>query len=193
VYKKIRRKDIEDRILSKYGISWDEYKKAINEGKLTEIYYRIIGQIEDYKVDFIALIAGVDDEGAHIFLIEDPGDVSSFDDIGYTAIGSGEYHAIRSFIESNYSVDFPLEKALYVVYEAKKYAECAPGVGKETELVIIDKNGIFKINNIVKNALNEAYDTKWKNIQGVIKEKLDPRISDIRQQLQKLLERKQQE
>jgi 20S proteasome alpha/beta subunit len=42
------------------------------------------------------LIAGLDERGAHIFFIGNPGGMSTaFYQIGFTAIGSGAIHAVR--------------------------------------------------------------------------------------------------
>ena len=64
--------------------------------------------------------------GLIFYVIENLGQFNSFDDIGYTAIGSGKYHAIRSFIENYYSISLPVSQALYVVYEAKNTQNSLP-------------------------------------------------------------------
>lgn len=169
-YKLVRINTIENRILSKYGIQWSEYKQFLSSGKMPEVFYRIVGQVEEFRLELDVIIAGVDNSGAHIYVIDNPGDISSFDDIGYTAIGSGSYHAIRSFIENNYSIDLPLNIATYVVYEAKKYAECAPGVGKQTELVIINESGIYIVKEELMQTLDNIYESKIKKINNLRKE-----------------------
>jgi len=85
-YEELRRSEIEMRILRKYGVHWDKYIRRISGEGLSEFYYRLISRIEDFRLDLVAIIAGIDNEGAHIFLIENPGELSCFDDIGYTAL-----------------------------------------------------------------------------------------------------------
>ncbi|MCS7365650.1 MAG: hypothetical protein NDF54_09450 [archaeon GB-1867-035] len=182
-YEELRRSEIEMRILRKYGVHWDEYIRRISGEGLSEFYYRLISQIEDFQLDLVAIIAGIDGEGAHIFLVENPGELSCFDDIGYTAIGTGEYHAIRSFIEHSYSINFPLVKALYVVFEAKKYAEAAPGVGKATEIVIVDEMGIKRINNDIIRNLEDVYGEKIQFSSQIIREKIEPLLDEIKVKL----------
>ena len=188
-YREFRARVIEGHILSAYGMTWSEYMKLIQEGKLTDLHYRIISQVESYRLELEVLIAGVDDTGAHIYQIENPGYASSFDDIGYAAIGSGEYHAIRSFIENNYSVNFPVYRALYVVYEAKKYAEFAPGVGKKTDIVIVTKEGIKTVSDDLMEALEEAYNAKISTINKVLKEDLKDYFENIHKLLDKDLQK----
>jgi len=182
-YKFLRTNIITDRILGKYGITWGEFKNVINERGLGDLYYKILGEIEDFRVELEAIIAGIDSSGVHIFLIENPGELSSFDDIGYTAIGSGEYHAIRSFIENDYSIDFPLEKALYVIYEAKKYAECAPGVGESTDIVVINHKGIKKIDKNIFSMLDTVYKAKINAIKKIFEEEIQEKLEEVKNAL----------
>ena len=183
-YKRLRMSIIADRVLGKYGLSWDEFRESAYGRGLGELQYRIIGEIEDFRLDLEAIVAGVDSDGAHIYLIENPGELSSFDDIGYTAIGSGEYHAIRSFIENEYSIGFSLEKALYVVYEAKKYAECAPGVGEQTEMAIVDERGVSEVDQDTLAALEEIYAHKLRFMKENLKKEMQSRIDSLRKLLE---------
>lgn len=66
--------------------------------------------------------------------------------MGFLSIGSGERHADIAFIENNYLPTFDIPEALYVIYEAKRRAEKAPGVGKETDIAIILSEKIIYIN-----------------------------------------------
>ncbi len=182
-YRRLRVKGIEGRVLSAYGITWSEYRDIVKSGEITDLYYRIISQVENFRIELEAIIAGVDESGAHIYVIDNPGYSNSFDDIGYTAIGSGEYHAIRSFIENYYSVSLPIPQALYVVYEAKKYAEFAPGVGKQTDIVIITEDGVIEVNEKIKNELDEAYKTKMK----IIEELREKSLKDYFEKIDKYL------
>ena len=69
-----------------------------------------------------------------------------------------------------------VKEALYVIYEAKKISERAPGVGKETDIILIDKNGTKKISKDTIDLLNGIYNTNKelhnKQYQQ-IKEKID--------------------
>jgi len=46
------------------------------------------------------------------------------------AIGTGDTHAISTLIYNEYTQKVSLNRALYLVYESKKAAERAPGVGE---------------------------------------------------------------
>jgi hypothetical protein len=109
----------------------------------TEFVGTLTRQLQDYYYDSGlkndlggAIIAGSDAEGAHLFKVTYR-DVMRMDRIGFAAIGGGSWHAESHFMFSRYvgGVDFP--SALSVAYAAKKRAEVAPGVGTETDIVII--------------------------------------------------------
>ncbi|MFH1774877.1 MAG: hypothetical protein ABH874_07975 [Methanobacteriota archaeon] len=105
------------------------------------------------------MIGGVD-KRAHLYVIFPPGRVESFDRVGYVSIGSGLPHAENTFILNNYTPVSPLSRALYIVYEAKKVAERAPGVGKATDSLIITENGGNKIPPEIERELEKVYNFK---------------------------------
>lgn len=97
------------------------------------------------------LIGGIDDHGAHIFLVGDPSYKSCFDGIGFHAIGSGTDHARGSLIFNGFKQEEKtIKEGAYLVYEAKKAAEIAPGVGKEyTDMWVITDEGINKLDESI--------------------------------------------
>lgn len=66
-----------------------------------------------------------------------------------------------------------------MVFEAKKYAEAALGVGKAIEVVMVDQNGVKRIDKNVIRSLEKVYDEKVKLTSQVIKEKIEPLLSEI--------------
>lgn len=105
------------------------------------------------------LIAGIDGDGGHIHCIYDPGVSECFDSIGYCAIGSGERHAENTLIVNDYNITVPLNKAIYLLYEAKKRAELAPGVGRRfTDIAYVDNHGIHEVSNEQITALQRVFD-----------------------------------
>lgn len=113
------------------------------------------------------LLAGLDDTGPHIYLVSSPGTSTCFDAIGYHAIGSGDSQAIATISSYGYVDAFSSNTALYVAYDAKRKAERAPGVGRETDIRIIDSRGIHEISRESATSLEKTYqdkvnsDSKW--------------------------------
>lgn len=103
-----------------------------------EFIEKMDNMVEEYDMEVEVLIAGVDNEGGHIFKISEPGEVACFDDLGYASIGSGESHSEWVFIYNEYNPNISKRNALLTLYKAKKRAETAEGVGEKTDLVTID-------------------------------------------------------
>lgn len=89
------------------------------------------------------IITGVDEKGGHLYFINDPGaDCVDYHLIGYHAIGIGAIHALQAMISFAHTPNKSLEETLLNVYTSKKRSEVAPGVGKDTDVVIINNKGI---------------------------------------------------
>jgi hypothetical protein len=100
--------------------------------------------------------------------------------IEYATTGSGELHATQSLIGAKYKKSEDLDSATYLVYEAKKRAEVAPGVGLLTEMIVLSKLDDGSINerkltdeDLAK--LSEVYETvnarDTEKLKSVLKEK----------------------
>ncbi|MFX1499928.1 MAG: hypothetical protein ACFFDH_03070 [Promethearchaeota archaeon] len=168
----------------------ERYLAARNINNIDEFYEKIMNlppnigmylddKIENYDFDLEVLIGGIDQNGAHIYNIVNPGCVNCFDSIGYCAIGSGEQHSILSLISYNYDPHLSTNSALYIIYEAKKIAEKAPGVGKETVLALLTDKGLYEISNTVIQELEDIYTSK-KRLQELKHEELDKRIDELK-------------
>lgn len=105
------------------------------------------------------VVAGIDTTGGHIHCIFDPGSSECFDAIGYCSIGSGERHADSTLIVNDYNVALSIKKALYLMYEAKRRAELAPGVGKAyTDISIVADSAIQNLTVQQIQELRKVYD-----------------------------------
>lgn len=123
------------------------------------IVLRLSRQLEGANYGLRIVVAGVDTTGAHIHCIFDPGSSECFDSIGYCSIGSGERHADSTLIVNDYNMALSLKKALYLMYEAKKRAELAPGVGKSyTDISIVTDSGIKNLTTQQMEALQIVFD-----------------------------------
>jgi len=87
------------------------------------------------RVEFI--VAGQGETACQIFSVVNPGDSTCHNPIGYAAVGSGAPHAMYSLIESNYKKSLDKTKVKDLVEKAKQRSEVAPGVGKDTQVIVI--------------------------------------------------------
>lgn len=92
--------------------------------------------IQNTTLDVHVLIAGVDSE-PHMYVIENPGKATCFDTLGFCAIGSGTPLATLQWIARCPGPARSLAQAAYIAHEAKLKSEAHPGVGQETDMVVV--------------------------------------------------------
>lgn len=160
-FRKYKKKRIEEKYFKPRGFNTIEEYLRLQRGLNDNVVLRLERAIESEKLGISFLVVGVDNEGAHIYEVSDPGHAECFDRVGFHAIGSGLPHAIAIFISYNFTPNISLRNALYVTYEAKKHAERAPGVGKvATDIAIITDKGIEFIKEDTLDSLEKIYRRK---------------------------------
>ena len=97
-----------------------------------ETLSRISNEIEQLHFECQLIVASHTKTGYRIFTIDSKGTVLQAD--GYAVIGSGSWIAQASLCQRQYSQNFTMPTAAYVIYEAKKLAENEPTVGKRTAM-----------------------------------------------------------
>lgn len=120
------------------------------EERLDNFYRRNIGGAA-------TIIAGIDAEGPHIYTINN-GQVTCEDKIGFSVIGIGYSHAASHLMFSGHTPNNLGEKTLLITHQAKKKAEVAPGVGKETDMFLIPSLGALQF---VKKEWIQKLDKIW--------------------------------
>ena len=137
----MRRTIAEDKHLRPLGFDLRKFMShhdALAEG----LALSLTRQLEHEELELDLLIAGVDAGGAHIYMVKDPGESLCFDAVGFCAIGSGERHAELIFMRSEYSPRLSIAETAFLVYQAKREAEMAPGVGSRyTDIGYINDAG----------------------------------------------------
>ena len=157
-YAALRRQQIENDILSPRGITLQQFYQGLQQAMLPQAVINIDNLIATFNYNLEVLIAGADDSGAHLYAITNPG--GSYDDfqpIGYAAIGSGALHAVQSLIGMRQAPLRSLHETVFNVYASKRRAEAAPGVGRETDVVIIQANAITRVEQPVLQQLDTLY------------------------------------
>lgn len=157
----LRRQKAEERLLVPRDLTIkDFYKEGMINRLPAELGFTIDNGVQNYVYPLEIIIAGVDETGAHIYGVSNPGVLSCYDSLGYHSVGSGERHALLSIISNEYCHTCDINEGVYLVYEAKKRAEVAQGVGKETEIGIITMAGLKVLNEEDRKNLQEVYDIK---------------------------------
>jgi hypothetical protein len=108
----------------------------------TDLFLRIDNLVEKHRLGLEVLVWGVDNSGAHIYYVTDPGISECYDNLGYCAVGSGMIHSVQNFIFRNLSPHSSINETIYTVFEGKRLAENAPGVGQKTDMLLISHEGV---------------------------------------------------
>jgi hypothetical protein len=162
-YRKVRLSKAEGEILAARG--WT-LEKFISEGaKLLPptTYANMDTRLALYDLEASLILAGYGGVGAEgyasILTVRNPGIVTDHTKLGFWCIGSGSTLAQTSMFNRDYSWSFSVEKAAYMVYEAKRNAERATGVGtKETDIAVITPKGAGRIVPKDVEGLKSIYD-----------------------------------
>jgi len=160
VYQKNREKRIVDEVLRPLaGLkSFSEW-----HAKQNNLHDSLVMQLNDgvasYNLGLTLILAGMDERG-HIIRIENPGTYSSYDTMTFCCVGMGDRHADNVFAWYRYSDTFALTEALYIAFEAKKRAEMAGGVGRSTDAIIIDKQGLNQVSQDTIEAMEKIYNER---------------------------------
>jgi 20S proteasome alpha/beta subunit len=120
------------------------------------VYQQLIAMSQQFNLGLEVIVTGIDRDGAFIARVTHPGTLARLDKLGYDAVGSGGIHALTKLQLGAQTFHRGLSQTLFAVYEAKKAAEVAPGVGDNTDMAVIDAKELYTCNEAVIQALSES-------------------------------------
>ncbi len=136
-YQDYRRHLVVERYLEPRGLSLDSYY-GMQQKLVLGVVQEVELQLTSFNLGVELIVVGCrDNDECHLFTVTHPGVSNLHDAIGHVSIGSGAPHVMYFFIGSNYRKSLPVEEVEKLVKEAKKKSEVAPGVGRQTEVMII--------------------------------------------------------
>jgi 20S proteasome alpha/beta subunit len=160
-YAELKKKRVEDAILKPLlGANFGQFQTLVGQSPSSQILQQVLGMIMQHNLQLEALVAGEDDTGAHLFIVAHPGVLLPVETTGYAAIGSGGLHAAVRLSLGQHSKETSMDDAVYNVYEAKKAAEVAPGVGKMTDMAVIKGKRVLFADQPIFDALERAHKEK---------------------------------
>jgi hypothetical protein len=133
--------------------------QKLTDGGAGSLTSELASYMMGHNVDAEAIIAGQDELGAHIHHVSPNGFVTCHDDIGFLSIGIGASHADSQFMSFKYSNVWGYVDTVLLAYSAKKRAEAAPGVGPETDMHFVGRDGIEPLDPRIKGKVEELYKT----------------------------------
>lgn len=135
-YSLAKLKRAESAILRPLNLDRDSFKseQRLLQASLVE---RVAEDLINYSVpDVSVIIAGVDNSGPRIFMVE-RGVATCHDAIGFAAIGIGARHAESQLMLARHSWVSSAPETFVVTHAAKRRSEIAPGVGSATDLYMV--------------------------------------------------------
>lgn len=143
-YRELLRSRAEATILHPLGLDLNSFlakQSEMNPNLVVEIAERLTRY--DFDSPLAMLFIGNDHDGpdeeltyVHLYAT-DGAKLSDYSQVGFAAIGIGKFHAESQFMFSGHWPSKPFHETLLLAYAAKKRAEVAPGVGKDTDMVVI--------------------------------------------------------
>jgi 20S proteasome alpha/beta subunit len=157
-YRSYRGRMAELRILAPMGLTMSSFITHQRE-LAPDLAAQVSRAIADQVADVETIVAGVDEQGGHVFHVGDPGQVTCYDGIGFAAIGNGGRHAVSFLLQVGYTPQVALSRAVVLVYTAKKRAEVAPGVGSTTDVFGIGAKYYFPPDDETRARMETAFQT----------------------------------
>jgi 20S proteasome alpha/beta subunit len=138
VFQNERVRRAETAVLSPHGMTMNDFI-SYGRSQLGDVLFeRIYTQISYQRLPVWLIATGFDDDGlGHILSVQDPGQVDRHENPGFFAIGAGATNALSMLYYNAQDYTDPVARTLYQTNEAKIFAGFAPGVGWETELIVL--------------------------------------------------------
>ena len=171
-YSETRNRHAEADILMPRGLDWTSFYGQ-HQHLVAQITLMLDQALSQYNLGVELLVAGVDDAGGHISTLHNPGSRPlDHDVIGYSAVGSGQLHAVQSMIGFRHAGDASLAETIFRVYASKRRSEVAPGVGNETDMFIIHAGGTVALAEETMAELSTLYFDFMTSMQQNLRKRL---------------------
>ena len=139
-----KREIVESFVQNRYALSYDELIRFGKEKIPIEQFNNTFIKISGLTPEIEFLVTGFDQYGQPIIIVAGRGE-EPFITEGFGVVGSGLYLASSALLQREVDYIWPLNKTVYAVWEAKKYAERVKTVGKATTLTYRGPGGLAKI------------------------------------------------
>jgi 20S proteasome alpha/beta subunit len=159
---RIRTRMVESRYTQAHlGMTYREFVRHCADSQvINTIVADVYNKATNHSFDLIMMIAGIDDRGPHLYLVNDLG-VNSFKAMGFAAIGIGAASATVSLARDEkcyYSRS--VAETMYRVYEAKRACEQTALVSKSTDMVVIRESEPLVVSPAQIDVLRCIYESR---------------------------------
>jgi 20S proteasome alpha/beta subunit len=152
-----KRDKVNELTQAQYALSYDDFLSFGKDKLPSDLHREALLSIRDLKLGTDCILAGFEPAGfSHLIRADSDGRVSVHEE--FAVVGEGGYLAQSVLLHRQHSDTHDLSRALYAVYEAKRYAEGAASVGKYTSFLILSPDGgRVRITSAGKLFLEEQY------------------------------------
>ena len=154
-YVEFREQKVVDVILRAQGFQSLQDFQSKQQNLSREVANSIQNLIGNANLQTVLILVALDNQKCHIRVLTNPGDL--INPLEYATTGTGEMHATQSLIGAKYKKTEDLDAATYLVYEAKRRAEVAPGVGTMTDMIVLShkEDGSISERKLTEDDLNK--------------------------------------
>ncbi|HUX54528.1 MAG TPA: hypothetical protein VMV56_08955 [Williamwhitmania sp.] len=146
-FKNIRKERIKNEILDRAQIDRDFLLSRLSESETSQIMGALFKQIYEYSLSTTIILAGFEGSKAVIGEISEDG-IEHTRDMFFTTIGIGDIEAHNTLLYQKHNIIDPVRKTIYNVFKAKKHTEHLPGIGKDTEILILKRDGLTEFTDL---------------------------------------------
>jgi 20S proteasome alpha/beta subunit len=156
----------ERNVLANLGLTLDHFHKEQSTFH-PSLVEKITEEMMNYAMPFgvQTIIAGQDPNGRAQICVFDGRDDSWRTERGYAAIGSGWEPAEGQFALGRFNKEWRGPEVGFLCYVGKRRAEVMSGVGRDTDIRVINKYGTLPLTAEVLKELEEQYETLEQGIK----------------------------
>jgi hypothetical protein len=164
-YREAEREILELRYLGPF-IASDEYKQALLKKRVNSVIRSISKKIDkdrdencdDPTFSCSVVLCGFDEkEKPYLLSLESPGVCTDMTLNGFCSIGSGSGYALQRLLSTEWERKFPIDRALYEVFDAKIQAENDPNVGYDADVIVLTAKKSTPMPEDTKTMLDRAW------------------------------------
>ena len=163
-YREAEREMLELKYLGPFMTS-EEYRNALLKKRVNSVIKAISRKIEQDREESnnatfscSLVLCGFDEKKKpYLFSVDSPGICTDMTLSGFCSIGSGSGYALQRLLSTEWERKFPIDRALYEVFDAKIQAENDPGVGYDSDVIILTAKKSVPLPENMKTMLDRAW------------------------------------
>jgi len=157
---------IKKELLSKFNLSFEDIKELMmGRAQMNTFTIKLVEQVIKAELQTSILLVGCENGKNHIAEINENG-IDNYDDIHFHAIGSGSMQAANTLLFQKQSKCDDLRTTIYNIYKSKRNSEVAVGVGRDTDILILNEKEVIELTKENLGLLDKIYSDELSSGKG---------------------------